>query len=138
MQRFASPSAAELVARARQAALDAPEESRDTLARVELALIRDEATRLLALATLLPRGMARIALSSGTAFAVVALTRYSSEGTVQATIGACAAFAGGVCGSALSAAFGRRARDLTTTARHDWKRALRDAEAELTEADRTK
>jgi hypothetical protein len=110
---------------------DAPPETRNALARLELDLIRDEATRTLALATLLPRGMARIALATGTALAVVALTRYAKEGLAPATIGAFASFAGGAFGSALAAWSGRRARDLATTARHEWKRALRAAERML-------
>ncbi len=124
MERFACPGAEALVERARKAAEDAPQESRDALARLELNLVRDEASRTLALATLLPRGMARIALASGTAFAVLALTRQGAEGIGAATVGAAAAFTGGAFGSASAAWFGRRAREVATNARGEWKRAL--------------
>jgi hypothetical protein len=124
LERFACPGAEAIVERARKGAEDAPPETRSAHARLELDLIRDEATRMLALATLLPRGMARIALATGTALAVIALTRYGKEGIGPATIGAFASFSGGACGSALAAWSGRRARELATTARHEWKRAL--------------
>jgi len=127
LERFRCPGAEALVERARKDAGDAPPETRNALARLELDLIRDEATRTLALATLLPRGMARIALATGTALAVVALTRYGKEGIGPATIGAFVSFAGGACGSTLAAWSGRRARDLATAARHEWKRALTEA-----------
>ncbi|HEX6275163.1 MAG TPA: hypothetical protein VFZ53_19120 [Polyangiaceae bacterium] len=117
--------------RARKSAADAPEDSRDDFARLELASIRDEASRALALATLVPRGMARIALATGTAFAVLALARYARDGTSAATLGATAAFAGGAIASSVAAAFGRRARARAEDFRSEWKRALKSAEAEL-------
>jgi hypothetical protein len=131
MENFACPGAEALALRARTAAADAPPESRDALARLELDLIRDEAQRMLALATVLPRGMARIALATGTAFAVLALARYAKEGIAPATIGAFAAFAGGSTSSALAAWFGRRAREHASRSRADWRRALKTAEAHL-------
>jgi len=132
LERFVCPGAKALVERARNAADDAPAETREAFARIELDVIRDEATRRLAVATLVPRGMARIALATGTAFAVLALARYASDGLVPATAGALAAFVGGALSSSVSAAFGRRARDRARTFRSDWKRALKLAEAELT------
>ena len=132
LERHACPGAKALVDRARKAAEDAPEETRDAFARIELDVIRDEATRTLAVATLVPRGMARIALATGTAFAVLALTRYASDGLVAATAGALAAFVGGAISSSVSAAFGRRARERAQSFRSDWKRALKLAQAELT------
>jgi hypothetical protein len=133
MERFDCPSAEALVERARSSATDAPAETRDALARLELELIRDEASRTLALATLLPRGMARIALATGTAFAVLALARYSKDGIGPATAGAFAAFSGGAVSSAIAAWFGRRARDHASRARSEWRRALKLAEAHLTD-----
>jgi hypothetical protein len=132
-ERFACPGAEAIVERARKGAEDAPPATRSALARLELDLIRDEAMRMLALATLLPRGMARIALATGTALAVVALTRYAKEGIGPATIGAFASFSGGAFGSALAAWSGRRARELASTARHEWKRALMAAGRTLDE-----
>ena len=131
MERFDCPGAEALVERARKAALDAPLETRDALARLELDLIRDEAGRMLALATVLPRGMARIALATGTAFAVLALARYDKEGIAPATLGASLSFAGGALSSSVAAWFGRRARDHASRSRADWRRALKLAEAEL-------
>ena len=131
MTQGACPGAAAIVLRARNAANDAPEETREAFARLELNLIRDEATRTLALATVLPRGMARIALATGTAFAVVALARTSTDGLGPATLGAFGAFMGGALSSSVAAWFGRRARDLAAAARNDWKRALKAAEREL-------
>ena len=133
MERFACPGAGALVERARKAAADAPPDSRDAFARLELALIRDEATRMLALATVLPRGMARVALASGTAFAVLALARYGRDGISVATLGAFTAFTGGAVSASVAAWFGRRARGNAETARREWKRALKLAEAELAE-----
>ena len=75
--------------------------------------------------------MARIALATGTAFAVLALARTSSDGLGPATLGALGAFMGGAVSSSVAAWFGRRARDLAATARNDWKRALNAAEREL-------
>ncbi len=134
MERFECPSAETLVERARTAAADAPPETRDALARLELELIRDEASRTLALATLVPRGMARIALATGTAFGALALARYGDDGLVPAAIGAFASFLGGAAGSAVAVWFGQRARELASKSRSDWKRALKLAEARLAEA----
>jgi hypothetical protein len=131
MERFACPGAPALVDRARKAAADAPPDSRDAFARLELDLIRGEATRRLALATLLPRGMTRIAMTTGTAFAVLALARYGKDGITVATVGACMAFAGGAVSASMAAWFGRRASAAAETARREWKRALKLAEAEL-------
>lgn len=135
MERFDCPGAEALVERARDQAADAPPETRDALARLELELIRDEASRTLALATVLPRGMARIALATGTAFAVLALARYGKEGITPATIGAFVAFTGGAASSSVSAWFGQRAREHASRARSEWKRALKLAEAKLAPPD---
>ena len=131
VEALVCPGAKALVERAREAAGDAPPESRDALARLELAVIRDEATRTLLLASLVPRSMARIALASGTAFAVLALATYANDDARAATVAGFGAFAGGIFGSAASAAFGRRARASAEAARREWKRALKLAEAEL-------
>jgi hypothetical protein len=134
LERSRCPGALAIVERARTAAADAPADSRDEFARLELALIRDETTRVLALATVVPRGMARIALATGTAFAMLALARYARDGATAATLGATLAFAGGALAAAIVAAFGRRARALADAFRSEWKRALKSAEAELTAA----
>jgi hypothetical protein len=131
LDRMRCPGADAIVERARKAAADAPEDSRDAFARLELDSIRDETSRALALATLVPRGMARIALATGTAFAVLALARYARDGTSSATLGATVAFAGGAIASAVAAAFGRRARARADDFRSEWKRALKVAEREL-------
>jgi hypothetical protein len=131
LERAACPGAAAIVERARRAAADAPLESRDAFARLEVELVRDEANRLLALATIVPRGMARIALATGTGFAVIALARYATDGVVSALLGGAIAFSGGGLAASIAAAFGRRARDRVRDFRSDWKQALRRAEAEL-------
>jgi hypothetical protein len=123
IERHACPGAEALVARARDQAKDAPPGSEDALALLELELIRDEANRAFAIATLVPRGMARVSLASGTAFALLSLAVYMKEGLLISTGSATAAFLGGAVGSAVAAAFGRRARDLATSLRGDWKRA---------------
>jgi hypothetical protein len=84
-------------------------------------------------ATLLPRGVARIALATGTAFAVLCFARYAKDGVAPAALGAFAAFGAGAVSSAIAAGFGRRARDRAQNFRSDWKRALKLAERELTE-----
>jgi hypothetical protein len=134
IERHACPGATALVERARQAAADAPSEVRAEFARLELDLIRDEATRTLAVATLLPRGVARIALATGTAFAVLCFARSANDGLAVATLGALAAFMAGGVSSAIAAGFGRRARDRAQNFRSDWKRALKLAERELIES----
>jgi hypothetical protein len=121
--RFSAPSSDALVARARDAAKDAPPGNEDALALLELELIRDEANRAFAIATLVPRGMARVSLASGTAFALLALAVYMKQGLVLSTGSATIAFLGGAVGAAVAAAFGRRARGLAVSARGDWKRA---------------
>ena len=134
IERHACPGPTALVERARNAAADAPSETRAEFARLELDLIRDEATRTLAVATLLPRGVARIALATGTAFAVLCFARYASDGFAVAALGAFAAFTAGGVSSTIAAGFGRRARDRAQNFRSDWKRALKLAERELTES----
>ncbi|HVR21230.1 MAG TPA: hypothetical protein VMS65_16065 [Polyangiaceae bacterium] len=86
------------------------------------------------MATLLPRGVARIALATGTAFAVLCFARYANDGFAPAALGAFAAFTAGGVSSAIAAGFGRRARDRAQNFRSDWKRALKLAERELAEA----
>jgi hypothetical protein len=131
LQRNTCPGVAELVERVRAASADAPLESRDAFARLELDLVRDEATRRLALATLVPRGMARIALATGAAVAALALARYGTEGIAPATLGAFLAIFGGALCSSVAAGFGRRAREAAEAARREWKRVLKLAENEL-------
>jgi hypothetical protein len=131
IERSACPGVAAIVERARAAAADAPADSRDAFARLELDLMRDETSRTLALATVVPRGMARVALATGTAFAVLSLARYARDGLAPATLGAAAAFLGGAICSSAAAAFGRRARERAQTLRSEWKRALKLAEHEL-------
>ena len=90
-----------------------------------------EAGRTLALATLLPRGMARVSFATGTAFAVLCFARATKDGVGPATLAAFAAFAGGIVGSGVASRFGQRARDRVAAEREAWKRALKAAAREL-------
>ena len=135
LERLSCPGAKALVERARAAAKEAPVEQRRAAERAELADVRAEASRALALATLVPRGMARIALASGTALGVLVLARQAGGAGLPPVAGAVLAFAGGVAGSALSAAFGRRARERAAVFRARWKAEMARAEAELSSAE---
>lgn len=99
-------------------------------ARSELASRRTEAERALTLATLLPRSLARIALASGTALALLQLT--AGEGhRMSSIVGAVVAFVAGFFGSIVSAWFGREARERARTARAEWPRHLLEADRRL-------
>ena len=100
-------------------------------ARSELSLRQLEAERTLKLATLLPRSLARIALASGTALALLQLTIAGEGRMMSSIVGALAAFAAGLFGSLGSAWFGREARDRARTARAEWKRHVLEAERQL-------
>jgi len=90
-----------------------------------------EAGRTLGLATLLPRGMARVSFATGTAFAVLCFARATKDGLGPATLAATAAFAGGIVGSGVASRFGQRARGLAAAERETWKRTVRAAAREL-------
>lgn len=131
LESFSCPGAKALVERARRAAADAPPESRDAFARLELDLIFHEARGTLALGTLLPRGMARVSFAMGTGFAVLCFARATKDGLGPAGLGAFAAFAGGIVGSLLASRFGQRAKQCVEAEREAWKRALKVAAREL-------
>jgi hypothetical protein len=78
--------------------------------------------------------VARIALATGTAFAVLCFARYAKDGFGPAVLGAVAAFTAGGVSSAIAAGFGRRASGRAQNFRSDWKRALKLAESELSES----
>jgi hypothetical protein len=100
-------------------------------ARSELSARQADAERALMLATLLPRSLARIALASGTALALLQLTAASPAGMMSAIVGALAAFAAGLFGSLASAWLGREARERARTARAEWKRHALEADRRL-------
>lgn len=100
-------------------------------ARSELSSRQLEAERALTLATLLPRSLARIALASGTALALLQLTIAADGRTMSSVVGALAAFAAGLFGSIASAWFGREARERARTARAEWKRHVLEADRQL-------
>jgi hypothetical protein len=100
-------------------------------ARSELSSRQAEAERALTLATLLPRSLARIALASGTALALLQLTIAGEGRTMSSIVGALAAFVAGLFGSMTSAWFGREARERARTARAEWKRHVLEAERRL-------
>ena len=80
---------------------------------------------------MLPRGMARVSFAMGTAFAVLCFARATKDGLGPASLGAFAAFAGGIVGSLVASRFGQRARERVTAEREAWKRALKAAAREL-------
>lgn len=100
-------------------------------ARSELSSRHVEAERALTLATLLPRSLARIALASGTALALLQLTIAGEGRTMSSVVGALAAFSAGLVGSMGSAWFGREARDRARTARAEWKRHVLEVDRAL-------
>ena len=100
-------------------------------ARSELLSRQGEAERSLTLATMLPRSLARIALATGTAVALLALTSAGEGRTMSSIVGALVAFVGGLFGSTASALFGRQARERAHTARAEWRRHVLEAERRL-------
>jgi hypothetical protein len=98
--------------------------------RAELRELAREAERALSLATLLPRSLTRVALTTGTALGVLVLAVGGAAPTLQVA-GALLAFAGGAVGTMVSVFFGQRAKSLAATARAEWKRHLREVEHRL-------
>ena len=85
---------------------------------------RSEAERMLALATVWPRSLARISLASGTALAVTSLAKgLGSSGSRLP--GGMLEFSAGFVGMLVCAAFGRQARDVAAKHRQAWRDAVR-------------
>jgi hypothetical protein len=119
-----SPGVPELLRRAEQAAGEgAPNELR----LMELVDLHAEADRALALATLVPRSLARVALASGTSLALLVLMQRATVGTPAAVSAALAAFASGAVGAGVCGVLGRQAREVGRTGREDWRRHFREA-----------
>jgi hypothetical protein len=120
LSRLAPPSKNEL--RARLAVTASVAEREELVA--ELREQHGEAERVLSLATLWPRSLARISLASGTALAVTSLAKgLGSSGTRLP--GGMLEFSAGFIGMLVCAAFGRQARELTAKLRQGWRDALR-------------
>lgn len=119
-----SPGVPELLRRAESAA---GEGAPDELKLMELADEHAGADRVLALATMLPRALARVALASGTALAVLALMQRGDVGTPVAVGAALGAFVSGAVGAGVCGLLGRQARELGRAAREDWRRHFREA-----------
>jgi surfactin synthase thioesterase subunit len=124
-REFSCPPVPELMAQARLATRDAPDEA--TL-RAEIADRSSEALRALSMAGFVPRGAARISLAAGTAFAVLVLALVTREAPMTAVIGALVAFTGGCLGAVAAANIGHRARTWASEQRTLWVRAVREAE----------
>jgi hypothetical protein len=123
-----SPGVPELLRRAEEAAgNDAPSELR----LMELVDLHAEADRVLGLATLVPRSLARVALASGTSLALLVLMQRTSVGTTAAVSAALAAFASGAVGAGVCAILGRQAREVGRAGREDWRRHFREASRAL-------
>jgi hypothetical protein len=120
LARLAPPSGSEI--RARLAA-QATAAERSEIAQA-LREERSEAERMLSLATVWPRSLARISLASGTALAVTSLAK--GLGTTGARLpGGMLEFSAGFVGMLVCAAFGRQARDVAARHRQAWREALR-------------
>jgi hypothetical protein len=95
-----------------------------------------EAQRALAIATMLPRSMARVALSSCAALALLSLagTAVSREGGGHGVkvLGGLLASVAGFVGLVACTTFGRQARELGAELREGWRRAARIADREWT------
>jgi hypothetical protein len=123
-----SPGVPELLRRAERAA---GEGAPDELKLMELADEHAEADRSLALSTLLPRSLARVALASGTSLALLILMQRGSVGTAVAVGAALAAFVSGAVGASVCGVLGRQARELARAAGEDWRRHFREASRAL-------
>lgn len=124
MRRWRSPGVDALVQTARA------ESSSVAFARSELEQVARDAERRLSLGTLLPRSLARVALASGTAVAILllAVVRRDLPTSVPAAL---AAFVGGLVGSLVSATFGRQAKAVAADSRSEWRRHLAEAKRAL-------
>jgi hypothetical protein len=99
-------------------------------ARAELRELGAEAERAFSLANLLPRSLTRVALTSGTALAVLVL---ASGGGAMPThvVGALLSFAGGAAGTLATVLFGQQAKATATAARAEWRAHLKEVERKL-------
>ncbi len=118
LSRHAAPGRAELAARLQ--ALTGAEQRAEL--KSELRERAEEAERALALATLLPRSLARISLATGTAIALTSLAKGLGSGLTRVPSGLLE-FAGGFAGMVACSYFGRQARDLATEIRLGWRAA---------------
>jgi hypothetical protein len=120
LARLAPPSRQEI--QARLAAQSSPAERNEVVQ--SLLDERGEAERVLSMATLWPRSLARISLASGTALAVTSLAKgLGTNGTRLP--GGMLEFSAGFVGMLVCAAFGRQARDVSARLRQGWRDVLR-------------
>lgn len=120
LARLAPPSRSEI--RARLAAQASAGERSEIVQALREE--RNEAERMLSLATVWPRSLARISLASGTALAVTSLAK--GLGTSGSRLpGGMLEFSAGFVGMLVCAAFGRQARDVAAKHRQAWRDALR-------------
>lgn len=96
----------------------------------ELRELGADAARSLALASLLPRALTRVALTTGTALGVLVLAAGGGAMSVHVVF-ALLAFAGGAAGMLGSALFGQQAKAKAVTARAEWRLHLREVERRL-------
>ncbi|HEY3496163.1 MAG TPA: hypothetical protein VGK73_15800 [Polyangiaceae bacterium] len=108
-----------------EALLDRVRAAGEGFAEVELRELGSEAERSLALAQLLPRSLTRVALTSGTALAVLVLAAGGGPVVLHVT-GALVAFSGGAVGMAGSALLGQRARAAASVAKAEWRSHLNE------------
>jgi hypothetical protein len=120
LSRLQPPSRSEIRARlAGQASAAERSEVMEWLGEAQ-----SEAERVLSLATLWPRSLARISLASGTALAVTSLAKGLGSGGSRLP-GGILEFSAGFVGMLVCAAFGRQARDVANKLRQGWRDALR-------------
>jgi hypothetical protein len=120
LSRHAAPGRAELAARVQ--ALTGAEQRAELQA--ELRERAEDADHALALATLVPRSLARISLASGTAIALTSLAKGLGSGLTRVPSGLLE-FAAGFAGMVACSYFGRQARDLAAEIRLGWRAAIK-------------
>jgi hypothetical protein len=125
LSRHAPPERAELSARLHS--LTSPEDR--ARLRSELRERAEEAEQALALATLLPRSLARISLATGTAIALTSLAKGIGTGFTRVPSGLLE-FAAGFTGMFACSFFGRQARETATEIRLGWRAILKLAARE--------
>ena len=119
LARLVPPSRSEI--RARLAVQSSAAERNEVAYALREA--QGEAERLLSMATLWPRSLARISLASGTALAVTSLAKGLGSGGSRLP-GGLLEFCAGFVGMLVCATFGRQARDVASKLRQGWRDAL--------------
>ncbi len=124
IRRATSPGAESLV---RRLEADAAAGVDPGLGLTDVLEVAADAERVFGTALLVPRALSRVALASGTALSLLALTERVGAGGMSFAVGALLTFAAGLSGSLGCAEVGRKARDAVREARGAWRRDLNAA-----------